>query len=322
MSGLKFTSAVARTGIWLTATLSFALWAPGALAQRCALIEDFTADWCVPCVYAGLALGQLQDQYPDQVALLEIHYNDCCDIPWGMNRFLTYPNHPSIPDVWFDGVLQKLGADPLIYDVYWGMFMTRQAVPTDVTVEIGGIQTDGPTFAFQVRVCLAPDGAPKPVRVYLVSALDHHPSGGAQYRNCVMDAVPTQDIDLVPGQCQVIDRTLTFDSASWAQQPDIRMLAWVQVPADSGVREVFQAHMASWPFSPLPPLYKVGDLNCDGVIDFGDINPFVLYLTDETSWQSIYTDCPLDIGDINGDGIYGEASFGDINPFVALLSGR
>jgi hypothetical protein len=65
----------------------------------------------------------------------------------------------------------------------------------------------------------------------------------------------------------------------------------------------------------------VGDMNCDGVVDFGDINPFVLYLSNFTAWQSAFPGCPATDGDINGDGVYGQGSFGDINPFVALLSG-
>ncbi|MBP7745815.1 MAG: hypothetical protein KA383_06745 [Phycisphaerae bacterium] len=63
----------------------------------------------------------------------------------------------------------------------------------------------------------------------------------------------------------------------------------------------------------------VGDLNCDGVVGFGDINPFVLYLSNYATWEATYPDCPPENGDINGDGAY--PSFADINPFVMLLSG-
>jgi hypothetical protein len=63
----------------------------------------------------------------------------------------------------------------------------------------------------------------------------------------------------------------------------------------------------------------VGDLNCDGSVDFGDINPFVLYLSNYALWQTTYDGCDPLNGDINGDGTY--PSFGDINPFVALLTG-
>jgi hypothetical protein len=69
------------------------------------------------------------------------------------------------------------------------------------------------------------------------------------------------------------------------------------------------------------PCYPVGDLNCDGAVDFGDINPFVLFLSNFAAWQTTFQHCPATNGDINADGTYGEGSFGDINPFVALLTG-
>ncbi len=62
-----------------------------------------------------------------------------------------------------------------------------------------------------------------------------------------------------------------------------------------------------------------GDLNCDGTVDFSDINPFVLYLSNFAAWQATYAGCPAENGDINGDGVFPD--FGDINPFVALLTG-
>jgi len=60
----------------------------------------------------------------------------------------------------------------------------------------------------------------------------------------------------------------------------------------------------------------LGDLNCDGVVDFGDINPFVLILSNPVVWQETYPGCPLGNGDIDGNGSPG---FEDINPFVALV---
>ena len=70
--------------------------------------------------------------------------------------------------------------------------------------------------------------------------------------------------------------------------------------------------------------WATGDLNCDGTYgpgSFGDINPFVQYLSSFAIWQATYPNCDPRVGDINGDGTYGQGSFGDINPFVALLSG-
>jgi subtilase family serine protease len=65
-----------------------------------------------------------------------------------------------------------------------------------------------------------------------------------------------------------------------------------------------------------------GDMNCDGVIDLGDINPFVLYMSNFVLWQDTYPICPANVGDINDDGTYGQWSFDDINPFVALMVGK
>jgi hypothetical protein len=66
-----------------------------------------------------------------------------------------------------------------------------------------------------------------------------------------------------------------------------------------------------------PP--PVGDTNCSGVVDFGDINPFVLALANPAGYVAAYPLCDLLLADINGDG---EVSFSDINPFVTLLTGN
>jgi hypothetical protein len=63
----------------------------------------------------------------------------------------------------------------------------------------------------------------------------------------------------------------------------------------------------------------LGDLNCDGTLGFGDINPFVLAISDAGIYQTTYPLCNILHGDFNGDGSVG---FADINPFVAALSGK
>lgn len=64
--------------------------------------------------------------------------------------------------------------------------------------------------------------------------------------------------------------------------------------------------------------YPVGDMNCDGVIDFADINPFVTALTGIGPYEANYPGCDWLNGDVNNDGT---VDFMDINPFVGLLSG-
>jgi hypothetical protein len=64
--------------------------------------------------------------------------------------------------------------------------------------------------------------------------------------------------------------------------------------------------------------YPIGDMNCDGVLDFGDINPFVLAIGGQAAYETAYPDCDWMLADINGDDV---VSFEDINAFVAALSG-
>ncbi len=65
------------------------------------------------------------------------------------------------------------------------------------------------------------------------------------------------------------------------------------------------------------PCHCTGDMNCDGQINFSDINPFVQYMANYSLWQSLYPCCNSRNGDINGDGSY--PSFKDINVFVTLI---
>ena len=61
-----------------------------------------------------------------------------------------------------------------------------------------------------------------------------------------------------------------------------------------------------------------GDLNCDTVVNFSDINPFVTALTSQDAYEDQFPDCNWLNGDCNLDGT---VNFTDINPFVALLTG-
>ena len=61
-----------------------------------------------------------------------------------------------------------------------------------------------------------------------------------------------------------------------------------------------------------------GDLNCDGAVNFADINPFVLALTGQAPYEAAFPNYNWLNADCNADGA---VNFADINPFVALLTG-
>jgi predicted outer membrane repeat protein len=70
--------------------------------------------------------------------------------------------------------------------------------------------------------------------------------------------------------------------------------------------------MGAYEYMPL------GDVNCDGVINFDDINAFVLALSDPAAYAVAFPSCDRLKADCNGDGL---VDFDDINAFVAVLSG-
>jgi hypothetical protein len=63
-----------------------------------------------------------------------------------------------------------------------------------------------------------------------------------------------------------------------------------------------------------------GDLNCDGLINGYDIDPFVLALSsapDFAAYQAAYPDCDGMLADVNTDGAVNGF---DIDPFVTRLT--
>ena len=63
--------------------------------------------------------------------------------------------------------------------------------------------------------------------------------------------------------------------------------------------------------------WRRGDMNCDGVINYGDINPFVIALNGQAGYEALYPDCSYLNADTDNNGV---VNYGDINPFVALLA--
>jgi hypothetical protein len=84
-----------------------------------------------------------------------------------------------------------------------------------------------------------------------------------------------------------------------------RKTVYVPIPSESGGVVVMRATLR-------------GDMNCDGYVDFDDINPFVLALVSKAQYEARYPGCPWLNADCNCDG---HVDFDDINPFVLALTG-
>jgi len=74
------------------------------------------------------------------------------------------------------------------------------------------------------------------------------------------------------------------------------------------------AYIARW--GCIPGL-KLGDANCDGKVDWLDIDPFVLALCRPAEYERQFPTCRLRTADCNADGVVNNF---DIDPFVKLLT--
>jgi len=112
----------------------------------------------------------------------------------------------------------------------------------------------------------------------------------------------------------------TYNLAAVADHQPTVYLRWVLGPTDVSVTYPGWNidDIQIWALVP-PSNPSLGDMNCDGVVDFGDINPFVLALTNPIEYGVMYPSCDIMHGDINDDG---NVDFGDINLFVQLLTGK
>lgn len=67
---------------------------------------------------------------------------------------------------------------------------------------------------------------------------------------------------------------------------------------------------------PIPPQLP-GDMNCDGVVNALDIQPFMTAIMSPNVYAELYPDCNILNGDISGDGVVDTF---DIDPFVTLVT--
>jgi hypothetical protein len=111
---------------------------------------------------------------------------------------------------------------------------------------------------------------------------------------------------------------LDFDISAVADNQPTVYLRWTMGPTDYVLRycgwNIDDVSLTAFAcVAPWPP----GDVNCDGAINYGDINPFVLALQGSSAYEAQYPECVWLNADVDGNGL---VNYGDINAFVRLLA--
>ena len=239
--------------------------------ERTVLCEEFTNKLCASCAYAGPALDRLLEVYSDSFAFVQYHVSDEYATPCGDARWV-YHDGVYTPTAVFDGIDPVVGAVSDYdqqYNIYrTNHFLPQRAIPTDVTLDLIVEHVSGQDYRAIASVGVEAGGAAKTLRVYLVQVLDHWPAVPAYSRNTFKQAAPTVDVSLAPGGSQSVDYLFTFDADSWANQENIKIIAWAQDPADNAPGAVHQSATRVWPLVSGP-----NDADGDLILDTTDNCP-------------------------------------------------
>lgn len=172
---------------------------------------------------------------------------------------------------------------------------------------IGNEVDDDHRLIVEPRAVDVPEGATATFSVQLAGA----PAGPIQVS--VVRISGDADLSVASGGL------LTFDAGNYATPQDVTLAAARDADHVNGVAafDVRAATYASVGVSATE--IELGDVNCDGRVDFFDIDAFLLALFDPGSYPQVYPDCVISMADLNSDGFVDNF---DIDPFIAVLFNR
>ena len=200
-----------------------------------------------------------------------------------------------------------------------------------------------------VEICLELWGSPTPVTLQIHEGTLAGPvvpgsevtvtPASAGWTQCVF----SEPIGLIPGQMYVLEAAVPSYSWAWCHGPSdcyaygqaytlgtpspsrdwhFRTLVVSEDCNENGIPDecdIAAGTSADADGNGVPDECELpGDLNCDGLVNSFDIDPFVLALTDSDAYAAAYPECDYMLADCNDDGLVN--SF-DIDAFVALLTG-
>jgi hypothetical protein len=127
-----------------------------------------------------------------------------------------------------------------------------------------------------------------------------------------------------------VDDIMAADDTAVALDPRYRTTYYNSLWADTGAftqvlfQEASEMVASAWYTAwvnagspmPIPAPVSLGDLNCDGVVNVSDIDPFVLALIDPAEYARQYPSCAIILADVNSDA---QRDGRDIQAFVSKL---
>jgi hypothetical protein len=114
------------------------------------------------------------------------------------------------------------------WTTYEAKFLARQAVPTDVTVDMM-VMGAGDTWNVSALVCIEPGGSGKTMKVWMAQVVDHY--GPVNFeRNMVRNGSNGVEITLAPTECATVTESFVLDSVSLASPENVKFFAWAQDP--------------------------------------------------------------------------------------------
>lgn len=198
----------------------------------------------------------LIDTYPDTLAAMNTHLStsDPYTVAWGNMRAGLYEVY-YIPHSVHDGLYD---ADP--YQTYETKFLDRQAIPTDVTIDMS-VTGGGDTWDVSLQVCIETGGVGKTMKIWVAQLLDNHVIAPEDpVRNALRAGNAGVEITLAADECMEVTEVFVLDAPSLSSPDNVKFVAWAQdpvfvwaphptpPPAGYSWAEIFQGAKAVAPF--------------------------------------------------------------------------
>ncbi len=233
------------------------------------LLEIGTATWCTACPYASEAADSLV-RSGQNVAVVEYHFDDDYTTTATNNRCLNYYSMIGFPSAYFDGVLDKLGAGPGIYQQYYNYFAVRSNEKTGVSLSLKS-ELERENVNLTVMVSKQAPAFNKNTAVHLIITESHIPEswqGEEELNDVCRLMLPDENgtmLDLSGSDNFTFNYSFTRDE-SW-NIDELEVVAFIQ---DNDSHEVLNVTKAK-----LTDLLGVGkNEDNDDMVLSGSPNPF------------------------------------------------